>query len=58
MTPHEAMVDGKGFGETIRSINGALECNGGNPDQVSNRVDLYLQFTTILKVKPGENLRC
>lgn len=58
MTPHEAIVDGKGFGETIRSINGALECNGGNTDQVDHRVELYLEFTKILNVKPGENLRC
>ncbi|MEV4888400.1 phosphoglucosamine mutase, partial [Nonomuraea sp. NPDC055795] len=25
MTPHNAMVNGRGFGETIRSINGSLE---------------------------------
>ena len=31
MTPHDAMVGGAGFGQTIRSINGALECGGGNP---------------------------
>ncbi|CAM5612121.1 hypothetical protein STENM223S_05518 [Streptomyces tendae] len=28
MTPHDAMVDGAGFGETIRAINGSLECDG------------------------------
>lgn len=31
MTPHNAMVNGAGFGETIRSINGSLECNGETP---------------------------
>lgn len=41
VTPHDAMVDGSGFGETIRSINGSIECNGGNPAQVQSRVDAY-----------------
>ncbi|GII94013.1 glycoside hydrolase family 19 protein [Sinosporangium siamense] len=58
MTPHQAMVGGPGFGETIRSINGTLECNGGNPRQVENRVRNYLRFTEILGVTPGDNLRC
>lgn len=57
-TPHDAMVRGLGFGETIRSINGALECNGGNPEQVQNRVDAYLCFTALLGVDPGPNLTC
>ncbi|WP_411577195.1 chitinase [Streptomyces sp. HUAS TT20] len=29
MTSHHAMVESGGFGETIRSINDAVECNGG-----------------------------
>ncbi len=58
MTPHAAMVDGAGFGETIRSINGALECNGGNPAQVQSRVDAYQRFAQILGVDPGGNLSC
>nr|WP_107907611.1 chitinase [Streptomyces chartreusis] len=58
MTPHSAMVQGKGFGQTIRSINGAIECNGGNPAQVRSRVNTYKKFTKILDVKPGKNLSC
>ncbi|MGI5448139.1 glycoside hydrolase family 19 protein [Streptomyces sp. CA-243310] len=58
MTAHAAMVNGAGFGETIRSINGALECNGGNPGQVQSRVSKYQSFTQLLGVTPGNNLSC
>ncbi len=58
MTPHNAMVNGAGFGETIRAINGTLECNGGNPAQVQSRVDKYKAFTQILGTTPGSNLSC
>ncbi|MFJ7158282.1 glycoside hydrolase family 19 protein [Streptomyces sp. NPDC101118] len=58
MTAHAAMVNGAGFGETIRSINGSLECNGGNPAQVQSRIDAYQRFTRILGVDPGGNLGC
>jgi chitodextrinase len=58
MTPHEAIVNGRGFGETIRSINGSLECDGRNPAQVQSRVDAYNRFTSILGVSPGGNLYC
>ncbi|MEU6394090.1 chitinase [Streptomyces sp. NPDC046939] len=58
MTPHNAMVNGAGFGETIRSINGSIECNGGNPAQVQSRVDTYKRFAQILGVDPGANLSC
>ncbi|MEV6984274.1 glycoside hydrolase family 19 protein [Sphaerisporangium sp. NPDC051017] len=58
MTPHNAMVNGAGFGETIRSINGSLECNGRNPAQVQSRVNAYQRFTQILGVAPGNNLSC
>ncbi|GAA0624479.1 chitinase [Kutzneria viridogrisea] len=58
MTPHNAMVNGAGFGETIRSINGSLECNGGNPGQVQSRVNAYQQITSVLGVAPGNNLYC
>ncbi|MGW6317618.1 glycoside hydrolase family 19 protein [Streptomyces sp. NPDC055099] len=58
MTPHNAMVNSRGFGETIRAINGSLECNGGNPGQVQSRVDRYKQFTQILGTTPGSNLSC
>ncbi|MGW2403674.1 chitinase [Streptomyces sp. NPDC001739] len=58
MTPHQAMVSGAGFGETIRSINGSLECNGGNPDQVQSRINNYESFVQILGTTPGDNLSC
>jgi chitinase len=58
MTAHNAMVNGAGFGETIRSINGSLECNGGNPGQVQSRVNSYQQFVQILGTSPGGNLYC
>ncbi|KIF73125.1 chitinase [Streptomyces sp. 150FB] len=58
MTPHDAMVNSRGFGETIRSINGSIECNGGNPAQVQSRIDSYTHFAQILGVDPGANLSC
>ena len=58
MTGHNAMVNGAGFGETIRSINGSLECNGGNPAQVQSRVNNYNKFVGILGVPAGANLYC
>ncbi|WP_405557604.1 glycoside hydrolase family 19 protein [Streptomyces sp. NBC_01171] len=58
MTPHNAMVNQAGFGQTIRSINGSLECDGRNPAQVQSRVDAYQRFSQILGVSPGGNLYC
>ncbi len=58
MTPHDAMVNGRGFGQTIRSINGSVECDGRNPAQVQHRVDSYRQFAQILGVAPGGDLYC
>jgi chitinase len=58
MTGHNAMVNGRGFGETIRSINGAVECDGKNPAQVQSRVNLYQRFTQMLGVPAGGNLTC
>jgi predicted chitinase len=58
MTGHDAMVNGRGFGETIRSINGALECNGRNPAQVQSRIASYQRFVQILGTSPGGNLSC
>lgn len=58
MTPHNAIVNGAGFGQTIRSINGSLECDGRNPAQVQSRVSKYQQFTGVLGVSPGANLYC
>ncbi|MEU8862737.1 glycoside hydrolase family 19 protein [Streptomyces umbrinus] len=58
MTPHSAMVNQAGFGQTIRSINGSLECDGKNPAQVQSRVNNYQRFTQILGTTPGNNLYC
>ncbi|MFD8828505.1 glycoside hydrolase family 19 protein [Streptomyces sp. NPDC059605] len=58
MTSHEAMVGGAGFGETIRSLNGALECDGGNPESVAARVAKYERITGVLGVAPGSRLGC
>ncbi|GAB3232434.1 hypothetical protein GCM10027447_28220 [Glycomyces halotolerans] len=58
MTGHTAMTTGAGFGESIRSINGALECDGGNPAQVQSRIDKYTSFTQVLGTTTGGNLSC
>jgi predicted chitinase len=58
MTGHNAMVNGAGFGETIRTLNGSLECNGANPQEVQSRVNYYLKFTQLLGVTPGSNTSC
>lgn len=58
MTSHDAMVSGAGFGQTINSLNGALECHGGNPASVQSRVDRYTRITEILGVTPGSGLTC
>ncbi|CAL9393176.1 hypothetical protein SUDANB121_01311 [Nocardiopsis dassonvillei] len=58
MTPHNAIVNGHGFGQTIRSINGAMECDGRNPAQVQSRINKFTQFTQILGTTTGSNLSC
>lgn len=58
MTGHNAMVNGAGFGQTIRSINGSLECDGRNPAQVQSRINNYTRFVQILGVPAGNNLSC
>jgi predicted chitinase len=58
MTGHNAIVNGAGFGETIRTLNGSIECNGGNPQQVQSRVNYYTKFTTVLGVAPGDKTGC
>jgi predicted chitinase len=57
VTSHQAMVNGSGFGSTIRAING-IECNGGNTAEMQDRVNDYQSFTSILGVSPGGNLTC
>ncbi|MFE3497396.1 glycoside hydrolase family 19 protein [Streptomyces sp. NPDC059175] len=58
VTGHGAMVDRAGFGQTIRSINGSLECDGKNPEQVRSRVSSYQRFAKILGVPTGGKLSC
>lgn len=58
MTPHDAMVNNRGFGETIRSINGDLECNGKNPSERQDRIHLYQRFTRELGISGGGNQSC
>lgn len=58
MTAHHAIVTGAGFGQTIRSINSAVECNGRNTAGMQDRVNLYQRFTRILGTSPGTNLTC
>ncbi|KAM7460927.1 hypothetical protein LguiA_029048 [Lonicera macranthoides] len=55
---HSIITSGRGFGETIRAINGQLECNGANPDTVTSRVNYYTNYCSQLGVAPGDNLRC
>jgi predicted chitinase len=57
-TPHDAIVGDYGFGETIRSINGDVECNGGSSEGVTSRVAFYQRFCQILGVDFGNNLSC
>ena len=52
-TPHKAITGGRGFGETIRSINGALECGGKQPDKVAARVKFFRSFMKILGTTEG-----
>ena len=58
-TSHDSMVQGKGFGETIRSFNGDLECNGKNADERNDRINTFKKFASDLgtDVGPG-NISC
>ncbi|MEO3874753.1 glycoside hydrolase family 19 protein [Nonomuraea sp. B12E4] len=58
MTGHNAMVNGAGFGQTIRTINGAVECDGKNPGSVEHRVSTYQNFANLLGIPTGGNLYC
>ncbi|GFQ00726.1 chitinase 5 [Phtheirospermum japonicum] len=55
---HDLITRGRGFGATIRAINGALECNGANSGTVTARVNYYTNYCNQLRVDPGPNLRC
>ncbi|KAF6138051.1 hypothetical protein GIB67_042956, partial [Kingdonia uniflora] len=55
---HSIITSGQGFGPTIRAINGALECDGKNPETVQTRVGYYTDYCNKLGVTPGDNLTC
>jgi len=46
------------FAQTIRIINGGVECDGKRPDLVQSRVDKYKAFCTSFGVSPGSDLIC
>ncbi|HEY3664822.1 MAG TPA: chitinase [Polyangiaceae bacterium] len=60
-TPHAAIAS-DGFGETIRIINGGIECNGPADPQVqanvADRKNHYLKFIAILGVSAGGSIDC
>lgn len=59
MTPHDAIVTNQGFGQTIRSLNGTLECGGKNPAERNDRISLYKRFVAVLGVDVGGgNVSC
>ncbi|KAI3444013.1 hypothetical protein Pfo_000678 [Paulownia fortunei] len=55
---HDIITSGRGFGATIRAINGPLECNGANPNTVNARVGYYKDYCNQLQVDPGNDLTC
>ncbi|KAK9266658.1 hypothetical protein L1049_021633 [Liquidambar formosana] len=55
---HSIITSGQGFGETIRAINGQLECDGANPNTVQARVEYYTEYCNQFGVSPGDNLTC
>ncbi|KAJ9178500.1 hypothetical protein P3X46_010378 [Hevea brasiliensis] len=48
----------QGFGATVRAINGAIECNGGNSGAVQARIGYYTDYCNQFDVSPGDNLSC
>lgn len=59
---HVAMQQSQGFGETVRSINGILECSqapgASGYQQQQARIQNYLKSSKILGVKPGKHTPC
>jgi chitinase len=53
-----AGIASSGFGATISTINGGIECNGGDPSEVQDRVQYYNTFCAALGVSPGSNETC
>ncbi|MEJ6007647.1 chitinase [Paucibacter sp. AS339] len=63
MPAHQALVEGHGLGGTIRSINGALECdqpasNVHAAEQIARRAMFYRRAVQLFGVTPGEKLAC
>jgi predicted chitinase len=58
-SPHGAITGNQGFGETIRIINGALECGGANAAAVQDRIKHFKRFCYMFGIDPGDdNLGC
>jgi predicted chitinase len=55
---HTQIVTGEGFGATIRTVNGPLECDGLRPDAVQNRINAYVYFCEQLGIDPGPDQGC
>ena len=55
-TPHAGIVAGN-FGDTIRAINGGIECSGPN-EGANERIEHYQDFCGKLGVDPGSQLTC
>ncbi len=51
-------IRASGFGATIQTINGSIECNGGAPSSVQDRVQFYTTYCSTFGVSPGSNTSC
>ncbi|GEM_PF-1027134 len=56
-TCHDAIIGSGGFGQTIREINGGLECSGAD-EANGQRIAYYRRYTGELGVDPGSPLIC
>ena len=54
---HSIITSGRGFGRTIRAINGG-ECNGKQTSSVNARIGYYKEYCSKFGVAPGDNLAC
>lgn len=52
------MITGQGFGATIRTIDGAYECDGKGVDLMMDRVRYYKDYCKQFGVGPGNELTC
>jgi chitinase len=55
MTCHQAITGTAGFGETVRTVNGGIDC--GDAAKVKVRVDLYLRYLKQLGGEPEDQAR-